>query len=189
MKNFRTIAMMLTMAFYLWFPFSMIFQQERTLVKGTPFRFLMEPVDPRDPFRGSYLALHFMPPPLPADTSIEGGQRVFVTLRTDSLGFAHFDEVLPEAPSGEPYIQTRLLYHSEEGALVAVPENMQRYYLNEKLAPIAEEAYFRLLDASAEAPSAMPAVFTVVRIWKGRALIEEVFFEGKPLQEYLNGVQ
>ncbi len=181
--------MMLTMAFYLWFPFSMIFQQERILKKGTPYRFRMEPVDPKDPFRGSYLALRFASPLLPADTSILEGQRVYVTLRTDTLGFASFDEVLAEEPADQPFIRTRLLYHSDDGALVAVPENMQRYYLNEKLAPLAEEAYFRLLNASAEAPAAIPSVFSIVRIWQGRPLIEEVFFEGKPLQEYLTGDQ
>lgn len=186
MKNIRTVAFALTMTLYLWFPFSMIRQQERILEKGTPFRFEMQPVDPKDPFRGSYMALNFEAPFLPADTSLQEGQRVYVTLRTDDLGFTHFEKVLAAPPNDRPFVKTYLQYRTDEGTIVGIPVNMQRYYLNEKLAPQAEEAYFRLLGSTDSAEGSLPRVFAVVRIWEGEALIEEIYFDGKPLKEYLN---
>jgi hypothetical protein len=183
MNAYRTIGFALVMLLYLAYPYYLIHQQEQILEEGAVFRLPLQPVDPIDAFRGRYLSLNYEAPTLPAPQGLESGQTIYVTLRRDSLGYAYFDQVFLEAPQGQPYIETTG-YPVNGEVSVDIPENLWRYYLNEKLAPAAEEAYFELVQSGDRREI---RAYAQVRVLNGEVRIEEVFLEGEPLRAYLRG--
>jgi hypothetical protein len=183
MNAYRTIGFALVMLLYLAYPYYLIHQQEQILEEGVVFSLPLQPVDPIDAFRGRYLSLNYEAPTLPAPQGLESGQTIYVTLRRDSLGYAYFDQVFLEAPQGQPYIETTG-YPVNGEVSVDIPENLWRYYLNEKLAPAAEEAYFELVQSGDRREI---RAYAQVRVLNGEVRIEEVFLEGEPLRAYLRG--
>lgn len=174
----------LVMLLYLAYPWYLIHRQERILERGTAFRFELQPVDPVDAFRGRYLALNYRLPSLAPPPDARKGQTVFLTIREDPRGYAHFDAVLTEAPADRPYVRTTVLSLSPDRLYFDLPENMDRFYLNEQTAPLAEAALQKLLTLPPAVNTEVPA-YAVVRILDGRARIEQLFFDGLPLREYL----
>ena len=71
---------------------------------------------------------------------------------------------------------------SSNSVHIALPENMQLYFINEKLAPLAEDVY-RQLTARNQQDSIK--TFLEVRVLDGTPVIEELYLEGQPIVEYL----
>ena len=185
MKLIRNIAFGSVMILYLWFPLSMITDQQRILKQGEVFRFRPQPVDPYDAFRGRYIVLRFVEQGINvpnAQEIFQSGDKIFVSLVRDSLGFVYFSNPSFEKPEGENYLKSEIWNTYEDQIIVEIPENLQRYYLNEKLAPLAEEK-FRELTRNSENDEVN--VYLDARVLDGEVLIEEVYFEGKPISEYL----
>ena len=129
--------------------------RERTLRQGHVWKFRTAPVDPVDAFRGRYVALEFeaeaqqiSPPP-----NAPYGRTIFVTLRADAEGFAVIDQVLPDRPDGDDFIEAQL-----HGTTVALP--FDKYWVTERDAPAAEAAY--LAQSAREKRNA----FMTVRVLK-----------------------
>jgi uncharacterized membrane-anchored protein len=82
----------------------LIIRWESVLRHGQSFNFLTRPVDPYDAFRGHYVALQFeqdvisiqKPDPLP---TLEPGQAIYLSVATDTNGFACFSAVHSERPN------------------------------------------------------------------------------------------
>lgn len=169
---------------YLGIPVLMIRQQESILKKGAVYRFALRPIDPPDAFRGRYLELNFdMPPFQPPGEYVEYGQRVFLTVAKDSAGIAQFDSLYTAPPPHTPdYVAARVGGTSSHEVYCFIPDEMRRFYLNEELAPLADKWYAELLnrDDRQEVP-----VTVDLRILRGKALIEQVYFEGIPVAEYI----
>jgi uncharacterized membrane-anchored protein len=153
---------------------SNIILQETILRKGTVCRFQTAPVDPFDAFRGQYVALRF--------NVFEGtgwwssdhkGRWRYVQIGTDTNGFATVERVSDKRDVQSPYLKVRLKW----GYHVEVPFN--RYYMPDHLAPEAEKAY---LEANRRGKRDAAAV---VRIWKGKAVIEDLEIDGVPVREFL----
>lgn len=180
----RTLAFALVMALYLWFPWSLIRQQERILEQGELIRLRLQPVDPYDVFRGRYIRLFYGAWEAPAQGQPVLSEPVFVTFRTDSLGFQTPDRVHLEAPADEPYLRTIALYADPSLQTVQVdpPESLLYYYLNDEIAPLAER-YFQELMATA--PDQPEQAYAAVRLLDGEARIEQVFMAGKPVGIYV----
>jgi uncharacterized membrane-anchored protein len=188
MNLLRNIAFGAVMILYLWFPFSMIVDQQQILKEGEVFRFRPRPVDPYDAFRGRYIFLRFVDQNLnfpDAQSVFKYDDKIFVSLEKDSLGYVNFSNPSFEKPEGQNYLKTKVLYTKENQVTVDIPENLQRYYLNEKLAPLAEEK-FRELQRSSDSNEVK--VYLDARVLGGEALIEELYFENMPVSEYLKNL-
>lgn len=171
---------------YLAIPVLMIRQQEGILKEGTVFRFALQPIDPPDAFRGRYLELNFnMPAFPPPGELVEYNQKVFLTVTKDSAGMGQFEALHADPPHDTPdYVAARVAGTSSHEVHCFVPDEMRRFYLNEDLAPLADKWYAELLnrDDRREVP-----VTVDLRVLKGKALIEQVYFEGVPVAEYIRG--
>jgi uncharacterized membrane-anchored protein len=127
-----------------------------------------------DAFRGRYISLEFeveaqqiSPPP-----NARYGQTVFVTLRSDGEGFAVIDQVLPNPPEDDAFLEAPL-----HGTVVSLPFDV--YWVNEREAPAAEAAY------RAQSTGEKRNAFVTVRVFKGNAVLEQLYLDGVPLGEYL----
>lgn len=188
MKLARNIAFGAVMILYLWFPFSMISDQQRILNEGELFLFRPQPIDPHDAFRGKYVTLRFVDQRVDfpdAQNTFKYDDEIFVRLEKDSLGFVYFSQPTFEKPEGQNYLKTRVWLVDKNQITVDVPENLRRYYLNEKLAPLAETK-FRELRSNAERDEVN--IHLGARVLDGEVLIEELYFEDVPVVEYLENL-
>lgn len=183
MSTIRTTLFGIVMLLYLVYPYYLIRQQENILEQGTTYRFRLQPIDPIDAFRGRYLVLSYGPTTLPSPEGLEEGERIFITISKDDAGFAYFDSVRLEAPADQAYLKTKAAHLSPEGVYFLLPENMERYYLNEKLAPLAEEVLRE--TARGEEENVPFEAYAQVRILNGTVLIEDLYVEGQLIGEYL----
>lgn len=173
------------MALYLAYPGWLIYQQERVLTQGTAYNFPLEPVDPADAFRGRFLALNYRRQALPAPEGITTGGPIYLPIATDSQGFARFTGVLAEAPATGDYLQATAGYVDSNRVFPQLPEHLLRFYLNEENAPLAEQRFNELMAAQAETTPDSIRAYARLRIRHGQALIEQLYFEDRPLREYL----
>lgn len=187
MSTIRLICFSIVMLVYLWVPFSMITEQENILKEGKTYLFRTRPVDPYDAFRGRYVALSFTGNRISNNehnANFRQGEKVYTTLKLDSLGYAFFDELSITPPDHPNYIETRVTYIGERQTTLEVPENLRRYYLNEKLAPLAEIAY-RQLSRRERNDNGEVNAYLQVKVLNGKVLLEELYLKGQPVGEYL----
>lgn len=188
MKNWLyTTFFALTMLLYFFFPWHLIWQQERILSRGERIQLRLSPVDPSDVFRGQYLRLHYRWEAVPNPDELDVDQVAFVCLHKDSSGMAYPDMAYARKPEDCTFLRTRVVskgYPEAGHAVVEVPASLRRYYLNERRAPAADSLYQQLLRR-ADREGSIPAVARV-RVRNGRARVEDILFEGKPLREYLD---
>ncbi len=188
MNLVRNIAFAAVMLLYLWYPFSMITDQQRILKNGEVFRFRPQPVDPYDAFRGRYIVLNFVGQNIDypkASDVFKYDDKIYVQLEKDSLGYTFFSNPSLEKPESNNFLKTRVSYTSDAEVFIDVPENLRRYYLNEKLAPLVEEKFMELTAGSEEN---RVNVYLDARVLNGEAVIEELYFEGFPVNEYLKNL-
>ncbi len=187
MKNLRTILFGCIMLFYIGFLFNMIGQTEQVLKKGAVYRFLLEPIDPYDAFRGRYVRLFYAVQTVarPPDFTFPDNNtsQAYATLRTDSAGYAALKTVHRQAPRGQDYLPVTVYGHaSEDSLLVYLPENLVYYYMNEKTAPTVENLVLQPLPAD----SLRTVRASVdVRTLRGKAIVEMLYINDLPVQEYL----
>ena len=174
MKSWRLIVFILVALAQLAVPASLIWKREQTLRHGTVWKFRTAPVDPVDAFRGRYISLQFevetqeISPP----SNLESGQKVFVTLRPNAEGIAEIDQVLPDRPAGDDFMEAEL-----SGKTVSLP--FDKYWVTERDAPAAEAAY------RAQSRRDKRNAFVTVRVFRGDAAMEQLFLDNQPLGEYL----
>ncbi|MEO0469572.1 MAG: GDYXXLXY domain-containing protein [Bacteroidota bacterium] len=171
----------LLMLLYLLVPMQMILKHEQVLQSGTVYKFQPVPRDPFNPFMGRYLTLNFrddrIPHQLDAETLAEG-DAVYLPIAEDSLGYAHFTEALLAPPAEGDYYATTIDWVNAGELSVQMPFN--RYYLNEKMAPQAEQVYDKLLREDSI------DVYAQVRILDGQAVLEELYFNDLPVERFLS---
>jgi uncharacterized membrane-anchored protein len=185
-RGLRVAALVLVALAQLAVPVSMIFGHERTLREGTAWRFRTAPVDPADAFRGRYVALAFeeSSAPVAAGERIERGEHAYVGLAQDREGFAVLGPVRAARPASGDYLKLRVQWieNGAEGqpgsAQLELP--FDRLYLEESVAPRAEEVYRESQRATGDARR--PA-WAVVRVREGHAALEDVMVEGRSLRE------
>ena len=187
MKQFKNIAFGLTMLVYLWFPFNMIQGVQKVLKEGTVYRFKSIPVDPYDAFRGRYVTLRIGKRVFSvahAKEKFNRQQTVYLTIKIDENGFADFENVFTKIPEGQDYIKTTVAYVAPNSVTIQLPENMKQYFINEKLAPLAEKTY-RELTRNNRTQTDSINVYLDVRVLDGTVVIDELYLKGKPIVEYL----
>jgi len=181
MKNLQNIFFAATMLLLLWFPFNMISHTRSVLNNGTPYRFSLQPIDPYDVFRGSYVSLRYMIPLIPVSDSMYNYQDVYVTIAKGADGFAHFEQAYSQAPKDKEYIKAKVQYYTDGKIQIDAPENMSYYYLNEKTAPEVEKAMNRLVPADSVGNRA----HVQIRVRKGEAVVEELFINDLSVRDFL----
>jgi len=151
----------------------MIHRQEQILQHGRVFKFQTAPVDPYDAFRGRFVALRFT-----AESDANKGRsdysrhKLWVQFETDEKGFAKIRRVSMEPLTGDDVLAVT----SKWGGL-HFP--FDRYYMDENTAPEAETAYRDNSRRNHE------NAYATVRILNGRAALEELYIDDKPIREFL----
>ncbi len=184
----KLIAFVLVMMAYLWVPISTITQQEKILKNGTLYKFRPQPIDPYDAFRGRFIYANIPNPALPIppeESKFTDGQKVYLALARDTAGYAYFEGLSNYKPQDRDYLQAQVQRVGEEKIWVDLPPSLQKYYLNEKLAPLAEARYNEILRSRRDTENPTAGVVLDVKIWKGKALMEKLYFNGQEAEAYL----
>lgn len=161
-------------------PAAMILKHERILRQGELFRFKTAPLDPADPFQGRYVLLNFDSDSIRiASTNAPAPgrkERVYVVLGTDAEGFCELKEWSRTRPESGAFLKTTSYGIGNERNPVTekwdVPAirfdlPFDRFYMDEEKAPRAE--------ALAREETRATNCWAAVRVYKGAALIEDVF--------------
>jgi uncharacterized membrane-anchored protein len=156
-----------------------IARHERTLTAGADVLLAVAPVDPADPFRGRYVTLAF---------DLEQGSHklqgrgpaydepVYVVLKVDADRVATVDYVTADRPWSGLYLKADSGWQDSDTTIhVSLP--FKRYYMNEALAPAAEEAYRQAIVREDGKKN-----YARVRLLDGRAVIEAVLLDGVPIE-------
>lgn len=184
----------------------MIGGREWVLAKGREVRFVTEPFDPYDPFRGRYVALDFEAAhfEVPEEYKLAYGMPVYAILSVDEEGYASVQSLQQDAPADDsrPYIYVKKWrsyqsYHdsrvhsldADANEVKKIPYKynltlpFQRYYMNEDAAPEVERRYREAnrRDSGDGEDATNRENYLTVRILKGRAVAEQLYIEGKPV--------
>lgn len=181
---YRNIAFILTMILYAGFPLQMISGYESVLSEGELHRFQPRPIDPYNPFKGRYVFLQYENPQLPYENGLEVfeyGTSAFISLGKDSTGLSVPQEIFPRAPENGNYLRVEINYITDKEVGFSYP--FDEYYMNEEMAPKAEEAVRKFSEWGKE------EVFVDVRIKEGMAVIEQLYIQGKPIEEFLRDAE
>ena len=181
-KNNIVIILCLVLLVQLAVPAYMIMNREGILRNGIQLKFKTQPVDPYDAFRGKYVAISIEGTTgLSCTDSIKKGQRVYAVVKNGEDGFSTFEKVTTAIPLNCIYIEVKsdYTYNAVETVNIVLP--FDRYYMNESLAPKAEEAY---REHSAK-NSKLLDTYVTVRVKNGKAVLEELFIANLPIKEFL----
>lgn len=162
----------------------MIVEREYILRNGQQLKFMAAPVDPYDAFRGRYVSIGFKNSNVSTTTGevYKSGQTVYVLLEQDDQGFSSFSCVTTKQPESGIYFKTKVRYTSSNNTVsVEIPFN--RYYMEEKLAPLAETAYRKNSNAKDS------KVYITVRILAGSTVLERLYIGDKTVEDFLKEAQ
>ena len=159
-------------------PLSQIWTREQVLAQGTLIKLKCTAPDPYDPLRGRYLAVRpeqgeATPP---KGMNIARGTPVYVTLGTGADGLTTLQNIVLEPPASGDYVQLKTGY--TYGARMVVEWPFDRFYVNEMLAPEADKWFAENLRTA-------KGIIAEVRVLKGKAVLADLSFDGKPLREIL----
>ncbi|MFZ1704966.1 MAG: GDYXXLXY domain-containing protein [Saprospiraceae bacterium] len=164
-----------------WVPFNMINYNENILANGKAYKFLSAPVDPTDPFLGKYIDLNFEEMSAEVDSSVDWkyGQKVFVILGKDSLGFAKIISISAIEPNEKlDFVDATINYVSRESVIkVSVNYPFDRFYMEEFKAPEADRVYAEVSADSLE------TAYALVMVKEGKAVIKDVMIGETSLKD------
>ncbi len=167
-------------------PGQMIWKKEKVLAEGIAYKFQSAPIDPNDPFRGKYIVLNFKETSLTVkkDTSLDYGEKVYVTFSVNKEGFAIINTVSKTNPSKKDFLETTINYVSNENDSTTIFINypFDKFYMDEYKAPRAEAIYReRNIDTSQKA-------YALVNLLNGDAVIKDVFINDESIHQIIRKV-
>ena len=182
-KVLIAIVFLLMVAAQLFVPAKMISNREDVLKNGKEFKFITAPIDPTDPFRGGYISLFFDETQflLKDKTKWETGEKIYVYLKTDSLGYAKIDNISKDKPvSNIDFIEAKVSYvnNDSKGNTISIEYPFDRFYMEESKAENAETVYGKYQN-----DSTYPA-YAKVYIKDGDAVLKDVIVKGKSIKDY-----
>jgi uncharacterized membrane-anchored protein len=165
----------------LFVPAKMIWDSEDIMQSGTEYKFRTAPVDPSDPFRGKYITLSFNEDIFIVENEKEWerGQVVYVSLTTDSLGFAKIQTVSKVHPTAhEAFVKARVGYVPGNGSKkVSIDYPFDRFYMEESKAPVAEMVYRNSQRDN------LKITWALVSVKNGEAVLKDVLIDGVSIRE------
>ena len=158
-------------------PVSMIVKRESTLKTGTVFRFKTAPVDPYDAFRGRYVAIRADVNKVskPEGMNLKYRQKVFAQLTVDEKGFAQVSKITLQRPKDSAYLSASVAYPVGNDVGLDLP--IDRYYMEEKAATRAEQAYREHSRRDKQ------DAYVVVRVKDGFAVIEGLYVGDQRIED------
>ncbi len=163
--------LLIILAIQLIVPAGKILRYQNTLKKGTPYKFRVKSYDLKKLEMGRYIYLNYIFD-YPADKMIDPLSRYGV-LTVNNEGYAELAEISMTAPDS-----------SKDFILISMRHNtpyidFNRYYIDSRLSvKSAQGDLSRLLKQSA-------VIQADLRVYKGRAVIENIFLDGIPLIDAL----
>jgi len=145
----------------LFVPISGTIKKFNILKTGTEFKFKVLPVDPYDAFRGRYVSLNAR--------QRSNGFGKYGVIALDKDGFAEIVSVSDSKPTSGHYVK------SIERGWFKLP--IDRYYMDEKLAPKAERLTQRR-EADTEA-------YVTVRVKNGNLVVSGLYIDGTAIEDII----
>lgn len=155
-------------------PATMIIGHEMTLDRGVEIKIRCQPIDPVDPFRGRYVRVRLdlpLPDKQPLPEEFYSQQQLFAILSVDDQGFAEISKIVINEPREDLYVCGQ-----NSGWRETFDLGLDRYYMNERLAPEAEKLVRSGIRQESE-------VWASVKVWKGRAALSAIFVDGIPIED------
>jgi uncharacterized membrane-anchored protein len=179
----------------------MIGKREHILARGTPVKFVAAPRDPADPFHGRYVALR-LDATFRSNSDFNSAIDTWANIELDQQGYAIITTLTEKKPVGrlclrvrevqllpDPRIQNYSSTDTEDlpDVLYNCDFPFDRYYMNEKAAPEAEESYRKATRATPGKDDAAHRrdTYLVVRVLNGEGVAEQLYVDGKPVEELL----
>ena len=160
-------------------PAWMIARQEWILRNGTRVCFEAVAVDPLDVMRGRYVAIGLAEFERFVECAPDNKTRKYhVTVETNELGVARLARAelpLPERRGLYVTAWAKSWYYNESTRRFENPFN--RFYMPEKLAPVAEAMY----RESSARRNETNSVLLAVRLHNGRGVVEDLLVNGTPM--------
>ncbi len=181
-SNIKKILFGLLVIVQLAAPAWIIARHETILRQGTVYKFKTAPVDPYDAFRGRYVWLGIEQNFVPVDSDtliLSRNQTVYAHLAVDDEGFAYFSEASETIPTDKPCLRLPVSYHNYGDNKVVFEMPFNRFYMNERKAPRAEELYRE--HSRRDSVDA----YVTVRVLDGQGVLEELYVGGVPILEAL----
>jgi len=162
-------------------PLALIWKHERILTEGKIFKFRTAPVDPFDAFRGRYVALSLEENKvsMPEGMDLKSNDKICANVIVGEDGFAKISGLSKYPPIGLSYIKAKVRYIGGKDREVFLDLPIDRYYMEEKAAKLAEAIYAR--HSTREKRDA----YVIVRIQDGNVAIEGLYIGGVPIEEVI----
>ncbi len=157
-------------------PLLQIWRHERTISHGTLFKFKCSAPDPYDLLRGRYLAVRPVESSAMPPAGAPMGQNAFVELTVGSDGFAKPGNLSITPPTSGDYLDVKIRYAFGDHATIEWP--FDRFYLNEKLAPQADQWF-------AEHIRSDKGIVAEVRVFNGRGVLTDLTYDNKSVLDIL----
>lgn len=138
------------------FPGYYIYRHYNTLYTGESYKFVVAPYDPYDPFRGRYVALR-------PELNISSANGRYVLLEKDAEGYA---------------VIAGWQEHKPDRGQFAKDLQLERYYMNEKMAPEAER-----IQRNPDSPE--DRFYLLVKVKNGDYVIQGLYINDIPIEEYI----
>lgn len=183
----RTLLFAVVALAQLAIPAWMIVGHERIRSTGKVFKFRTAPIDPRDPFRGEYVALNFEAEngkwPLHGnDSTVAPSMHAYATLGTDQEGFAQIVTLQAARPQAGDFIPVEYMSWTPD-TLFGVRLPFDRYYLEEGDGKKTENL---LSPQWNEGVTTQPLpAYVVVRILNGGSVIEDLIVGDRSIHDWL----
>ena len=164
MKNYKLIALIVLIVIQLCTPAYMVANKNHILKNGTEVKFEVRPFDPYDPFRGRYVSIR---PEIFSNNAPRNNP--YGIIQIDENGYAKIVSTQQEKPTGEIYVK------SKNKNYFSLP--IDRYYMDEKLAPKAE----RVTQNRSETDK----IYVTARILNGSLVVSGLYVNDIPIEEYV----
>jgi len=163
---------------------SWIYREEKIISKGVFIKIPCRQMDPKDPFRGTYLSINPIPAQFEFEDSLQyvPNQPIWINYFQDDGEIYGFHSVQPvtEPPKMPIYIQSRIKYvypvqaDSLYTAIIEYP--FSNLYINEKAAPHLTEEYNKALSDTTK------KVYAGLFVLNGRASLEGLWIDNQKLE-------
>lgn len=163
MKKYLLPALIAVIVLQLLAPVYMIAEKYDVLRTGQEYKFKVAPVDPYDAFRGRFVWIRYDQNKMP-DTNGKYG-----VIEVGEDGFARIGKITEEKPTDAVYVKSR------SKRWFSMP--IDRYYMDEKFAPRAEELTRRRTPGK--------EAYVTVRIKNGKLVVSGLFVDGVAIEKII----
>lgn len=168
--------------FQLMTPVKMIYNQENVLKLGKSYKFLTQPLDPNDPFRGKFIRMNYEISTYKTKDSVwNRGQEIYVYLK-DSLGYAKLDTITKEKLNiSQDYIKAKVGWYKKYSKVLDFNLINERFYMEEFKAKPAENLVRQVQRNNNKNSS----TYALIYIKDGTSVLKNVFINEIPIKDLI----